>query len=559
MPVLPSSPSDFTATVKSAAIANASVGGVSFRPSKNSGGYVSLGALGAIVTQSVVARATISQRFDPDLASAPAAPSIVESITLQNTTTGTEDTFIVKYDTAGSIQWARKIGGTDIQIGSDIITDSSRNIYVIGTSTGSTTIFGSDNTTTAFSLGNNGSNDTFIVKYNASGVPQWARRIGGLNDELGTAIAVDSTGNVYIVGHSNSPLRIFAANDLSTVFSTATTESVDIFLVKYNTDGTPLWYRKLSSANNDFARDMSIDSDGSLLIAGYTTGSTFNLLDATDTAAITLTYTTSINGFLVKYDTNGKPQWGRKVSNNISYGNAVATDASNNVYVYGSYFGYAVFTATGNISPSLTLPSPFTDGNAFIVKYSSSGEPIWIRSIIAGINNDSGRVATDSLGNLYITGYYNGSFTVRDGNNSGILTSPSSGENDVFIIKYDTNGELKWYRRIGSSGSVSDYGLGIVVDSSGNVYTTGFYTSTVSVFNGNGTTTGTTAFTTLANAGGRDAFLVKYNTTGTPLWAARMNGTGTDQGTGVTIDSAGNICVTGSFTSASLTLRTTGF
>ena len=566
MPVLPSAPSDFTATIKSAAIANAAVGGVSFRPSKNSGGYVSLGALGAIVTQSAVAQATISQRFDPDIAAAPApAAPIIQSITL--TRTGTTEVFIVKYNTDGSIQWARRINGQGTGWTSNysglkqaITTDTTGNVYVAGISGGALTVFDADNSTTAFSLNHSGGGDAFIVKYDSLGTPLWARRIAGTLTDQGNGIGTDSSGNVYVMTVSRlGPISIFAANDIDAAITLPYAGNFDTLVVKYSSSGTPLWARKfggVGGGGDTFGLDFAVDADGNTFTCGYMTGNV-NLYDGDNNIFSTLTKTTSEEGFLIKYDANGVPKWGRRLVRAIVASYAVSVDSSGNAYVASFYNSGGTFTAFGG-STSVTLPASAESNNAALVKYDTNGEPQWARAMNGTNTSVLFGIATDSAANIYIIGRYAGTLVIRNADNTTFLSSAGPGGDwDIGLVKYSSDGTPQWLRRIGGSGF--DQGLGVDCDSTGNIYITGSANNSVIVYNGDGIRPATTTFTTLTNSGAEDGLLVKYNTTGTPLWGTRISGTGSDIANRITVDASGNPHVIGSYTSNPLTLRTTGF
>jgi len=565
MPVLPSSPSDFTATLKSAAIANAAVGGVSFRPSKNSGGFVSLGALGAIVTQSAVARATISQRFDPDLApAAPAPEPIIQSITLNRT--GTTEVYIVKYNTNGSIQWARRINGqgagwtgTATGPGQGITTDSSGNVYVTGTSEGAVTVFDIDNVSTAFSLGSEGNGDIFIVKYSPAGTPLWARRIAGGQIDQSNGIGTDSAGNVYVGGIFFTSVALFGATDTSSSLSVTSISSADAFIAKYNSSGTPQWIRKIASAGNDQGMAMAVDTSGNVFVSGYTTASSISLYNGSDVASVTLTGGSgSQRGYIAKYDTTGDPKWLRVFSNGgNTVSTAITTDSSGNSYVAGQFDNIGSLTTLGGTNTLTLTVLQSGEDTAYLIKYDTSGEPVWARVLIPGRLVRFG-IATDSSANVYLGGFY-GPINIRNADGSSFVTDTAVGTG-VAIVKYASDGTPQWFRKIDGSGS--DSGANLSTDSTGNLYVTGQYASSpLTVFNGSvdGKTTGTTAFTTLANSGTEDTFLVKYNTSGTPLWATRIGGTGSDIPSAVKSDASGNVVAVGKYTSNPLTLRTTGF
>ena len=155
----------------------------------------------------------------------------------------------------------------------------------------------------------------------------------------------------------------------------------------------------------------------------------------------------------------------------------------------------------------------------------------------------------DSSGNSYVTGTYTSTATIYNSNGTTFGTLTTAGGNDVIIVKYNTSGTAQWATHIGGIGS--DVGYGIAADSSGNSYVTGGYVSTtLTIYNSNGTT-----FGTLTGAGvTQDVFIVKYNTSGTAQWATRLSGAGTEIGYGIATDSSGNSYITGVYGSNPLTI-----
>jgi uncharacterized delta-60 repeat protein len=310
---------------------------------------------------------------------------------------------------------------TEDNYGQAIAADSSGNVYITGYET----------TQTA------GYSDIFIVKYNTSGVIQWQRRLGGANDDRGSGIAVDGSGNVYITGYEASQ----------------TAGNTDIFIAKYNTSGVIQWQRRLGTSD-ELGSGIAVDGSGNVYITGY---------EATQT-------TGNYDVFVAKYNTSGVVQWQRRLGGtDFDYGLGIAVDGSGNVYITGYEASSQV---TGNNS-------------IFIAKYNTSGVIQWQRSL-GGTNYDQGSgIAVDGSGNVYITGYG---------------TSQTAGGNDIIIAKYNTSGVIQWQRRLG--GTSDDSGSGIAVDGSGNVYITGSETS--------------------QTAGVNDIIIAKYNTSGVIQWQRRV-------------------------------------
>ncbi len=168
----------------------------------------------------------------------------------------------------------------------------------------------------------------------------------------------------------------------------------------------------------------------------------------------------------------------------------------------------------------------------------------WAKSAGGAMKVESYAIAIDNAGNSYITGYF------EDSLKFGTTTLFSSGSNpfvsNIFIAKYDINGNFVWAQKAG--GNNYDYGTGIATDAVGNVYVTGLFTGTA--------TFGTLSIT--SSTTDYDVFIAKYSPTGTALWVNKGGGSGWDVGSGVTIDNAGNCFITGSYRNTG-TFGTTSF
>ena len=188
------------------------------------------------------------------------------------------------------------------------------------------------------------------------------------------------------------------------------------------------------------------------------------------------------------------------------FGLDVTTDSSGNIYV------------TGDTGEGLDGNTNSGKQDIFLIKYSFSGTKQWTKQLRTSFNDEGFGVATDSSGNIYVTGDTHGNL---DGN-----TSCSC--HDIFLIKYNSSGTKQWTKQLRTSSV--DYGRGVITDSSGNIYVTGH---TSGGLDGN------------TNSGKNDIFLVKYNSSGTKQWTKQLGTSTFDVGYGVTTDSSGNIYVTG--------------
>ncbi|MDP7631313.1 MAG: SBBP repeat-containing protein, partial [SAR324 cluster bacterium] len=161
----------------------------------------------------------------------------------------------------------------------------------------------------------------------------------------------------------------------------------------------------------------------------------------------------------------------------------MTVDSSDNIYVTGyTYGGLDGNTNSGSV-------------DIFLVKYNSSGTKQWTQQLGTSAGNFGYGVTVDSSDNLYMTGYTSGGL---DGNTS-------SGSTDIILVKYNSSGTKQWTQQLGTSST--DEGLAVTVDSSNNLYVTGY---TDGGLDGN------------TSSGFSDLILVKYNSSGTKQWTKQL-------------------------------------
>jgi hypothetical protein len=407
---------------------------------------------------------------------------------------------------AQNFQWARQGGGTEYDYGYAIASDPSGNTYVTGYFTGTGT-FGS------FTLVSTGLADIFIVKYDQSGNVIWAKKGGSTNNDYGRGITVDGAGNIYITGNFSGTAGFGSLNITSA-------GGDDIFIVKYNSSGNEIWAARAGSTGSDFGTGICVNNSGHLFLTGNFTGTaSFGIINLISAGAADI--------FIARYDSTGKPRWARRSGGNSGDGSyGAGCDASGNTYITGQFQGTADFGLF-----NLTSYSGSVD--AFTSKYDTDGNIIWVKQG-GGTGTDFGNaINADRAGNVFVTGQYAGSASFGGINLTGI------GGNEMFVVKYNTNGDVQWAKMAGGTGF--DYGVGIATDNQGASYVTGNYSSTAAFgpFN-------------LTSAGGTDIFIAKYDASGNIQWARSAGGPISDFGIGITIDSTGRNYITGGFFSTAV-------
>ena len=226
-------------------------------------------------------------------------------------------------------------------------------------------------------------------------------------------------------------------------------------------------------------------------------------------------------------------QWTKSTGGvGYDYGYSIALDASGNVYTTGTFSGTVDFDP-GAGTFNLTSAGGY---EVFISKLDASGNFIWAKSI-GGAGNEVGySIVLDATGSVYTTGYFSGTVDFNPGAGTFSLTSVSN--DDIFISKLDASGNFIWAKSIGGAGY--DYGISVVLDVSGNVYTSGYFFGTVDFDPGVGTFS-------LTSAGSYDVFISKLDAFGNFIWAKNMGGANVDRGASITLDPSGNVYTTGYF------------
>ena len=405
------------------------------------------------------------------------------------------DAFIVKYSTDGTPQWAARISSGASEQGLGVATDSSGNVYVSGSAGNAGNVYNGTGNFTSIGFGNvwgGGSTDAIVVKISTNGTPLWSRRIAAFNtpgNDQATSISTDSSANVYVAGFcSGGATTVFAANDTDTAFSLANVGGNDIFIVKYDTNGGPLWARRIAGSGSDQGLGIATDPSGNVYVTGFCTGTATVFANTANTGGnltgsdLSIGNTGSSDAFVVKYAADGLPLWVRRIgATGADQGMGIATDSSGNAYITGYYTGVSatVFAADGSTA-ALSLSNTSTNNEVFVVKYLTDGTPSWARRI-GGIGADQGLgIAADSPGNVYLSGYTSSAALIYSSNGiSPAFFLGNTTSNDAFVVKYDTIGTPLWARRIASSGN--EQGQGITTDLSGNVYVAGFSSGPVTL------------------------------------------------------------------------------
>ncbi|GHV96226.1 hypothetical protein AGMMS50293_25460 [Spirochaetia bacterium] len=429
---------------------------------------------------------------------------------------------------SGDALWAKSVSaGSSLSGFTSVAKDSAGNVYAAGHQGGTGSYdYGNGVTVQGTSSGGN----VVLVKYHSDGTAQWAKSVsGGSGNSIFESVAADSTGNVYAAGVQYGTGSYDYGNGVTVQ---GTSSGGNVVLVKYHSDGTAQWAKSVSGGSYESRfTSVAVDSAGNVYAAGYQyrTGS----YDYGNGVTVQGTYSGS-NVVLVKYNSGGTAQWAKSVSTGsfISHFTSVAVDSAGNVYAAGYQFGTDSYTYGPGITAAGTGSS-----NVVLVKYNSGGTAQWAKSVSAGSSNSIFEsVAVDSAGNVYATGYQNGTGSYDYGNGKTVQGT-NSGAN-VVLVKYNSGGTAQWAKSVSGGSSESRF-TSVAVDSAGYVYAAGFQNGTGGYDYG----TGVTAQGTYS---GYNMVLVKYNSGGTAQWAKSVSA-GSDRSyfNSVTADNVGNVYAAG--------------
>ncbi len=388
----------------------------------------------------------------------------------------------------GTYGWTRTFGGAGGDEAKSVTVDSLGNVYVTGYFNGTVNF---DDTGGTDSKGSNGSIDIFITKYNSDGSYGWTKTFGGTGGERAKSITVDSTGNLYLTGDFNGTANF---DDTGGTDSKESKGGDDIFITKYNSDGSYAWTRAFGGTSHEMGRGISVDSIGDVYVIGSFLGTAnFDGTGGTDSKVSKGSY----DIFITKYKSNGSYAWTRTFGGtSYDWGNGISVDNMGNVYVTGEFLGTVNFDGTGGTDEKTSNG----ETDIFITKYNSNGSYGWTRTF-GGASDDSGNsISVDNTGNVYVTGHFKE--TVNFDGTGGTDSKETKGGVDIFVTKYSSDGSYAWTRTFG--GAANDMGYGISIDSIGNVYGTGCFYTTAN-FDGTGGTDNK------ESNGSTDIFITKYS------------------------------------------------
>lgn len=324
-----------------------------------------------------------------------------------NAYSGGQDAYVACLDSTGNLLWNTFLGSSDNDEGGGIILDSSGNIHVTGESSST---WGSPINA------HSGGDDVFIACLDSSGNLLWNSFLGSSSEDSGNSIALDNSGNIYLIGESNA-----------TWGSPVSTHSgdIDTFVACLDSSCNLLWNTFLGSGNEDCGKGISLDISGNIYVIGQS--------DATWGSPINA-YSGSEDVYIASLNNTGTLMWNTFLGNaGYDWVGGIRVDTSGNIY------------ASGTSSSWGSPVNPHSGGwDAFLACLNTSGNLLW-NTFLGSLSTDlGGGIVLDNSGNIYMVGQSNATW--------GLPINAHSGGSDIFVSKINPH-ELEFSLDIKANGS----------------------------------------------------------------------------------------------------------
>ena len=447
-------------------------------------------------------------------------------VILTNNGIGNNDGMLIKYDSAGEIQWARVIGGTNYEY-VHAVAETQNGDYIVAGYYGSATVnFGN-----GITLKNNNSWDGMLAKYTKTEFPTpsviQAKAIGGVDSDTVSAVTATSDGG-YIVGGEFSSNNI----DLGNGVSLSNNGQKDGIIIKAAVNGEIEWVQKIGGVSDEYIRSVIETNDGGYIVGGYFSSEKIELGKGN-----ILTNNGSNDGMLVKYNSIGEIEWANVIGGTADETIISVTETNDGGCIVGGYFSSGkIDLGNGNV-----LVNNRAENNAgMVIKYDSNGLVRWSKAIEGTTNNMYIYSAIETNdGGCIVGGYFNSlAIDLENG-----ISLDNKGARDGMVIKYGPNQEVQWSKVIGGT---SNDRIKFVIQSKdgGFLVAVNFQSSDIELENG----------VSVSNNGYYDGMMIKYNEKGELEWTQTIGEEGNDCINSIIETSDGGYIVGGYFSSSTINL-----
>ncbi len=332
---------------------------------------------------------------------------------------GSQDVYLTKYDSAGKVMWTRMLGSAGTASGASLALNPTGGVTIVGTTNAAL------KTTSIV----NGNQDSFATRYDANGNQVWTTQIQTLNNNQGTSVSVDASGNVYIGGQTTGSIG----------GGQAKIGGSDAYITKLDNTGKVVYEQQFGTTANDSVSATALTSTGDLMVASVQNG----------------------HAILSKYaggNATAAPTWQMDLGALNAGGTITGIAVSGSkVYVTGTTQNTALNAG------SATVVSPSSGGlDAYVFSATDNGTTATANTVTylgTSGTDKGGGITVDSSGTVYVTGTTTGTFAGQ--------TRTQANTNNMFVASLAANGTTNWVRQYGGLDGQSA-GTGITVDPNGS-------------------------------------------------------------------------------------------
>ncbi|MBW1808275.1 MAG: hypothetical protein JRJ87_08780 [Deltaproteobacteria bacterium] len=424
-----------------------------------------------------------------------------ESAETSLTAAGIADVFLARYNEDGTVAWAKRAGSSGDngnETAYDVTLLSGGSFIAAGMYEG-TAVFGPGESCETSLSAPSAAEEAFIAKFNNDGTVAWAKSAGGADGDRAKAIEALADGSFLLTGYFSSSATWGAGESSESILDAA--GMTDVFLARYNPDGTIAWVKRAGGVGSDQGLDLATASDGTTILVGtFEETAVFGLGEIAETS---LEAAGGTDGFFAKYNPDGTIAWAKKIGGGEQDSvRGVSLLADGSFLVAGHLSGTVVF---GMGEPNETQ----SDGtwNVFLAKYDGDGLLQWAK----GVSKDgTGKVEVGDIsklpdGSFRITGGFGGTGSIIFGMGEINEASVSTGNEylHAYVAGYGPDGIFKWIKTAGGNDSRGTCGLDLTLLQDDSVVAIGFFGGTAIFGNGED------CESELTSDGEVDAFIIK--------------------------------------------------
>ncbi len=426
--------------------------------------------------------------------------------------------------------WGTYVGNTGMDAAWDVEVDGAGGVYLAG-GTASATMA----TTGAHQTVLSGSDSGYLAHFNGNGTRLWSTYYGGSGYDYAGSCERAPNGDVLICGLTNSTSAIATPGAFQTV-KAGITESMDAFLIRFNSSGVRIWGTYFGGVYLEDAMSCDTDSEGNT----YLIGSTYSKTGvATPDAHQTVAGSTNPgdeDAYVAKFDVDGVRLWSTYMGGSgIDKGLSCASDRFGNVYLSGETVSQTMIATPGSYQEELAGNQGYRD--TYLVKFDPSGVRLWGTYYGGVAGEEDGYCTVDTLGQIFLVGSTNSDSVLAT---LGSYQDSLAGTYDAFVAKFDTDGNRQWGTYYG--GALSDEAVACHADGTGSVVFSGRTKSTSGI--------ATAGAHDQVLGGGYDAYIAKFNSEGNLHWGTYYGGGSNENGQGCTADRGNFVYMTGYTSSA---------